>query len=103
DPSRRPTADGHRWAPAEAPAVVRPGQRAQTYVRGMPRGSAAGRAKGPPMCTTTPLTRAAGLAAAAAGIIFVGVQIGHPTMDAATIGTTEVVLRNSLKLVMAVL
>lgn len=83
--------------------MVTPGKRAQTYVRGMPRGSAAGRPKGPPMSTTTTLTRAAGLAAAAAGIIFVGVQIGHPTMDAATIGTTEVVLRNSLKLVMAVL
>lgn len=53
--------------------------------------------------SSTTLTRAAGIAAAAAGVIFVGVQIGHPTMDAANVATTEVVVRNSLKVAMAVL
>jgi hypothetical protein len=53
--------------------------------------------------STTTFTRVAGLAAVAAGAIFVGVQIGHPTMDASTIASAEVVLRNSLKAAMAVL
>lgn len=47
------------------------------------------------------LTRAAGLAAAAAGLIFIGVQVGHPHMDATSITTSEVVLRNFLKVLMA--
>ena len=51
----------------------------------------------------TTLTRAAGAAAVAAGLIFIGVQIGHPHLDATSITTTEVVLRNSLKVLMAVL
>jgi hypothetical protein len=53
--------------------------------------------------TTTALTRAAGGCAAAAGAIFVGVQVGHPPLDASTIGTTEVLLRDSAKLVMSAL
>jgi hypothetical protein len=53
--------------------------------------------------TPTTLTRAAGAAAVAAGLIFIGVQIGHPNLDATSITTTEVVLRNSLKLLMAAL
>jgi hypothetical protein len=53
--------------------------------------------------TTATLTRAAGAAAVAAGLIFMGVQIGHPHVDATTVTTTEVVLRNSLKVLMAVL
>ena len=53
--------------------------------------------------TPTTLTRAAGAAAVAAGLIFIGVQIGHPHLDATTITTTEVVLRGSLKVLMAVL
>ena len=36
---------------------------------------------------TTSLTRAAGAAAIAAGSIFIGVQIGHPNLDAASITT----------------
>ena len=41
--------------------------------------------------TITPniLTRWAGLAAAAAGVIFIGVQINHPHLDATSITTTE--------------
>lgn len=53
--------------------------------------------------TPTTLTRAAGVAAALAGLIFIGVQINHPVMDATSITSTEVVLRNSAKVIMAVL
>ena len=53
--------------------------------------------------TTTSLTRAAGAAAVAAGLIFIGVQIGHPHLDIASITTTELAVRNSLKVLMAVL
>jgi hypothetical protein len=51
----------------------------------------------------TTLTRAAGISAAAAGLIFVGVQINHPPLDATTITSTEVTLRSTAKLVMAAL
>lgn len=55
--------------------------------------------------TITPaaLTGLSGLAAIGAGLVFVGVQINHPPLDATTITTTEVVVRNSLKILMAVL
>jgi hypothetical protein len=53
--------------------------------------------------TTTKLTRAAGIAAAVAGLIFIGVQINHPHLDAASITTTDVVIRNTLKVLMAAL
>ena len=53
--------------------------------------------------TTTRLTAAAGICAAVAGAIFIGVQIGHPDMDTTSISTTEVVIRNSLKILMAAL
>jgi hypothetical protein len=53
--------------------------------------------------TTTSLTRAAGIAAAAAGAIFIGVQINHPPMVVSSVETTEWVLRNSAKVVMAAL
>lgn len=56
-----------------------------------------------PVPTSTALTRATGAAAAAAGLIFIGVQIGHPHMDAVSIATTEVVVRNGLKVLMAAL
>lgn len=49
------------------------------------------------------LFRAAALAAAVAGLIFIGVQIGHPYLDATSIATTDVMIRNSLKLVMTAL
>jgi hypothetical protein len=53
--------------------------------------------------TPTTLFRAAAVAAVAAGLIFIGVQINHPHLDATSITTTEVVVRNSLKALMAVL
>jgi hypothetical protein len=53
--------------------------------------------------TATTLNRAAGVAAAAAGLIFIGVQINHPPMDVASVTTTEWVVRNSLKVLMAAL
>jgi hypothetical protein len=55
--------------------------------------------------TITPniLTRWAGLAAVAAGVIFIGVQINHPYLDASSITTTEMVIRDSLKVLMTVL
>lgn len=56
-----------------------------------------------PAVTPATLTRAAGAAAVAAGVIFIGVQINHPHLDAASIATTEVTIRNSLKVLMAVL
>ena len=55
--------------------------------------------------TITPnlLTRWAGIAAAAAGAIFIGVQINHPQLNATSIQTTEVDVRDSLKVLMAAL
>ena len=53
--------------------------------------------------TTTTLVRAAGVAAVAAGTVFIGVQVNHPHLDAISITTTEVAVRSSLKVVMAVL
>jgi hypothetical protein len=53
--------------------------------------------------TTTGLTRAAGVSAAAAGLIFIAVQINHPPMDVASVATTEWVVRNSAKVVMGAL
>ena len=49
------------------------------------------------------LLRAAAVAAAVAGLIFIGVQINHPSLDATSITTTDVMIRNSLKLVMTAL
>jgi hypothetical protein len=51
--------------------------------------------------TSTTLTRASAAAATAAGLVFIGVQIGHPHLDVESIVTTEVVVRNTLKVVMA--
>jgi hypothetical protein len=55
--------------------------------------------------TVTPnlLTRWAGLAAVAAGAIFIGVQINHPQLSATSIQTTDVYVRDTLKVVMAAL
>jgi len=55
--------------------------------------------------TITPrtLTRWAGLAAVAAGAIFIGVQINHPPLNATTIQTTEMGVRDTLKMLMAAL
>jgi hypothetical protein len=53
--------------------------------------------------TTTGLTKAAGTAAAAAGALFIAVQIGHPSFDTYTSQTTEWVVRSCAKTVMAAL
>jgi hypothetical protein len=53
--------------------------------------------------TANRLTATAGLSAAAAGAIFIGVQINHPPADVAHIGTTEMAVRESAKVLMAVL
>jgi hypothetical protein len=49
------------------------------------------------------LIGAAGLCAAAAGAIFIGVQIDHPPADVANIVTTEMLVRETAKVFMAVL
>lgn len=55
--------------------------------------------------TITPntLIRGAGAAAVAAGVTFIGIQIGHPHLDADSITTTEMTVRGSLKVLMTVL
>jgi hypothetical protein len=53
--------------------------------------------------TTSSLTKASGAAAVAAGTLFVGVQIGHPQLSVTSITTTEVVIRDILKVLMATL
>lgn len=53
--------------------------------------------------TPTALTRAAGISAMAAGVLFIGVQVGHPDLDTTSITSTEVYVRDSLKILMAVL
>ena len=55
--------------------------------------------------TITPKTlfRAAGVAAAVSGLIFIGVQINHPYLDATSITTTDAMTRDSLKILMAAL
>lgn len=55
--------------------------------------------------TITPsgLIRACGLAAAAAGAIFIGVQIAHPPMTVGTVDSADWVLRSTAKVVMSML
>jgi hypothetical protein len=53
--------------------------------------------------TSSSLTKAAGAAAAAAGAIFIAVQIGHPHLDATSIQTTQMAVRDTLKVLMAAL
>jgi hypothetical protein len=53
--------------------------------------------------TTSNLIRAAGVAAAVAGAIFIGVQINHPPTDSFLTDTNEWVIRCTAKLVMAAL
>jgi hypothetical protein len=53
--------------------------------------------------TSNRLTATAGLCAAAAGAIFIGVQINHPPADVAHIVTTEMTIRESAKVLMTVL
>lgn len=53
--------------------------------------------------TVTPagLIRASGLSAAVAGAIFIGVQIGHPPMDVASVDSADWVLRSTAKILMS--
>lgn len=53
--------------------------------------------------TSTTLTKAAGIAAVVAGAIFIGVQIGHPHVDAESVTSTEVAIRTAFKVLMAAL
>ena len=53
--------------------------------------------------TANRLTATAGLCAAAAGAIFIGVQINHPPADVAHVVTTEMAVRESAKVLMCVL
>lgn len=50
--------------------------------------------------TTDRLTRAAGLCAAAAGLIFISVQINHPPMDVSSVTSTDWAVRFTAKLIM---
>src|SRR6185437_13787849 len=60
------------------------------------------RTKEPAMTVTpTSLTKAAGISAAAAGLLFIAVQIKHPPMDVSSVTTTEWVVRQTAKTVMA--
>ena len=51
--------------------------------------------------TPTALYRAAAVAAAAAGVVFIGIQVGHPHSDVDAVTTTEWAVRNWLKVLMA--
>jgi hypothetical protein len=53
--------------------------------------------------TTTGLTKAAGIAAAAAGAVFIAVQVNHPAFDTYLTDTNEWVARCAAKAVMCVL
>src|SRR5918996_6234267 len=53
--------------------------------------------------TANRLTATAGLCTAAAGAIFVGVQINHPPADVAHLVTTDMLVRESAKVLMSVL
>ncbi len=53
--------------------------------------------------TSTTLFRAAAVAAVLAGLIFIGVQVNHPYLDANSITTTDAMTRDSLKMLMAAL
>jgi len=53
--------------------------------------------------TTTKLSRAAGLAAVAGGLLFIAVQINHPLLNATFTTTTEYAVRETMKIFMAVL
>jgi hypothetical protein len=51
--------------------------------------------------TRTSLTRAAGISAAVAGLLFIGVQINHPPMDVSSVTATAWAVRNTAKVIMA--
>ncbi len=51
--------------------------------------------------TSTALFRTSAVSAVVAGLLFAGVQIGHPHADATTVLTTEWAVRNAIKVLMA--
>ncbi|MEU2426754.1 hypothetical protein ABZ619_38065 [Streptomyces sp. NPDC007851] len=53
--------------------------------------------------TATGLTRAAGISAAIAGLLFIGVQVNHPPMDVSSVTTTDWAVRSTAKALMAAL
>ena len=53
--------------------------------------------------TTTKLTRAAGLSAVVAGLLFIAVQINHPHLDLAFVTTTEWKVRQTRKVLFSAL
>jgi hypothetical protein len=53
--------------------------------------------------SVTTLTRAAGICAAVAGLLFIGVQVNHPPMDVSSVTTTDWAVRSTAKALMAVL
>ncbi|RYP84164.1 hypothetical protein EKO23_17000 [Nocardioides guangzhouensis] len=53
--------------------------------------------------TTAGLTQASGAAAATAGALFIGIQVKHPHLDATSIQSTEMAVRDTLKVLMAAL
>src|SRR6478735_511744 len=53
--------------------------------------------------TTTKLTRAAGLAAVAAGALFIAVQVRHPEITLDFVQTTQFKVRQGMKIAMATL
>src|SRR3954451_6922582 len=53
--------------------------------------------------TTNRIAATAGLCAAVAGAIYIGVQVNHPPADVAHVVTTEVLVRETAKAVMAIL
>jgi len=53
--------------------------------------------------TPTGLTKAAAICAIAAGVLFMGVQIGHPMLNTTSIQTTNVYIRDQVKIVMSIL
>jgi hypothetical protein len=55
------------------------------------------------MTITDKLTRAAAVCAALGGLLFVAVQIAHPALDLALLTTTEWKVRQSMKVLMAIL
>lgn len=65
--------------------------------------SAGTEATGRRVVTTSFLVRASAAAAIVAGIAFMGVQIGHPQLSVTSITTTNVYVRDQLKILMSVL
>ncbi|POX46244.1 hypothetical protein C3488_27150 [Streptomyces sp. Ru72] len=55
------------------------------------------------MPTARRLSRAAGICAAIAGVLFIGVQVNHPAMDVSSVTTTDWAVRSTAKALMAAL